>query len=272
MKEEGMMKRLLLMVALVAVAACGGADSDADTALADSLSRDLELAPVDTLAELGDLPPETPAAQPAPTTAPPPTRTTPEPTPAPPPTPTRDPAPAPSGSGPTLSAGTIVNATAIDTLTSRHHKPGHVFVARTSEDLKDNRGRIVVPAGAEISFTVTDIAPSENKGDTAGVLILEPTQLMVDGRAYTITGNVDYVEKYLKGRGVQAGDVAKVGAGAAIGAIAGRIIGGKKGTVIGGAVGAAAGTARAVETVDRDVVIPPGGGITMTLTQDVVLN
>jgi hypothetical protein len=178
----------------------------------------------------------------------------------------------PSRSGPTLAAGTTINATAIDTLTSRHHKPGYVFVTRTSEDLRDSRGRIVVSAGAEISFTVKDIAPSENKGDTAGVLVLEPTQLMVDGRAYTIAGNVDYVEKYLKGRGVQAGDVAKVGAGAAIGAIAGRIIGGKKGTIIGGAVGAAAGTARAVETVDRDVVIPPGGGITMTLTQDVVLN
>ena len=264
-----MMKRLLLMVAMVAVAACGRADSDGETALADSLSRDLELAPVDTMAELADVPTETPATQPAP--APAPTRAAPRPTPTTPP-PTRDPAPAPSRSGPTLSAGTIVNATAIDTLTSRHHKPGHVFVARTSEDLKDSRGRIVVPAGAEISFMVKDIAPSENKGDTAGVLILEPTQLMVDGRAYTISGNVNYVEKYLKGRGVQAGDVAKVGAGAAIGAIAGRIIGGKKGTVIGGAVGAAAGTARAVETVDRDVVIPPGGGITMTLTQDVVLN
>lgn len=263
-----MMKRLLLMVALVAVVGCGRADSDAETALADSLSRDLELAPVDTMAELADLPTETPAAQPAPTPAPPPRTAAPRPT----PTPTRDPAPTPSRSGPTLSAGTIINATAVDTLTSRHHKPGYVFVARTSEDLKDNRGRIVVPAGAEISFTVMDIAPSENKGDTAGVLVLEPTQLMVDGRAYTVTGNVDYVEKYLKGRGVQAGDVAKVGAGAAIGAIAGRIIGGKKGTVIGGAVGAAVGTQRAIETVDRDVVIPPGGGITMTLTQDVVLN
>ena len=95
---------------------------------------------------------------------------------------------------------------------------------------------------------------------------------MGDGRAYTIPGSVDYVEKHRKGRGVQAGDVAKVGAGAAIGAIAGRIIGGKKGTVIGGAVGAAAGTARAIETVDRDVVVPPGAGITMTLSEDVVLN
>lgn len=265
------MKRMLLMVAVLAVAACGGADKNDETALADSLSRDLELAPVDTSAQLADVPAQNPAAQPAPVTqpkAPPPrTTTTPAPTPAP-----AAPAPAPSRSGPMLSAGTIINATAVDTLTSRTHKPGYVFVARTSSDLKDDRGRIVVPAGAEISFTVRAIAPSENKGDTAGVLVLEPTELLVDGRAYAVHGSVDYVEKYLKGRGVQAGDVAKVGAGAAIGAVAGRIIGGKKGTIIGGAVGAAAGTARAVETADRDVVVPPGAVITMTLNRDVTLN
>ncbi len=265
-----MMKRMLLMVAVLAVAACGQTDKNADTALADSLSRDLELAPVDTSAQLADVPTQTPAAEPAPptkpkTTAPRTTTTTPAPTPAPA-------TPTPSRSAPTLSAGTVINATAIDTLTSRTHKVGYVFVARTSDDLKDDRGRIVVPAGAEISFTVRAIAPSENKGDTAGVLVLEPTQLMVDGRAYTVHGSVDYVEKYLKGRGVQAGDVAKVGAGAAIGAVAGRIIGGKKGTVIGGAVGAAAGTARAVETADRDVVVPPGAVITMTLNNNVTLN
>ncbi|HSM17187.1 MAG TPA: hypothetical protein VK845_09385 [Gemmatimonadales bacterium] len=257
-----MMKRMLLMAALIAVAACGRADKDSDMALADSLSRDLELAPVDTTAQLADVPTETPAAQPA--AAPKRKAVTPTPTAAPPPAPTR--------SAATIPAGAVVNATAIDTLTSRTHKPGYVFVARTSNDLKDERGRIVVPAGAEISFTVKAIAPSENKGDTAGVLVLEPTQLMVDGRAYTVRGSVDYVEKYLKGRGVQAGDVAKVGAGTAIGAVAGRIIGGKKGTVIGGAVGAAAGTARALETYDRDVVVPPGAAITVTLSSDVVLN
>ncbi len=263
-----MMKRMLLMVALIAVAACGRADKDSDMALADSLSRDLELAPVDTTAQLADVPTETPAAQPAPA----PKRKAVTPTPSPTPPPAREPAPAPTRSAATIPAGAVVNATAIDTLTSRTHKPGYVFVARTSNDLKDERGRIVVPAGAEISFTVKAIAPSENKGDSAGVLVLEPTQLMFDGRAYTVHGSVDYVEKYLKGRGVQAGDVVKVGAGTAIGAVAGRIIGGKKGTVIGGAVGAAAGTARALETYDRDVVVPPGAAITVTLTSDVVVN
>lgn len=263
-----MMKRLLLMVTLVAVAACGRAGSD-ETALADSLSRDLELAPVDTLAPLNDAAPEAPTPpQAAPAPKPRPAAPRPQPA-APAPAPTPAPAPA---SAPTLPASTVINATARDSLTSRRHKPGHTFVTTITDDLRDSRGRIVVPAGAELSFTVKEIAPSENKGDSLGVLVLQPSQMMVDGRVYAVSGTVDYVEVYLKGRGVTAGDAAKVGAGAAIGAIAGRVIGGKKGTIIGGVVGGAAGTAHAVETADRDVVVPPGAKIQVTLTQDVVLN
>ena len=64
------------------------------------------------------------------------------------------------------------------------------------------------------------------------------------------------LDRHLKDRPTNAGDVAKVGAGAAAGAIVGRVIGGNtKGAVIGGVIGGAVGTQRAVETQDRDVVV-----------------
>ncbi|HXE58783.1 MAG TPA: hypothetical protein VNK43_12340, partial [Gemmatimonadales bacterium] len=61
-----MAKRILTALALVAAAACGGGDrAREDTALADSLERDLELAPGDTGAALDDRPIErTEAARP----------------------------------------------------------------------------------------------------------------------------------------------------------------------------------------------------------------
>ena len=63
-----------------------------------------------------------------------------------------------------------------------------------------------------------------------------------------------------------AGDVAKVGAGTAIGAMAGRVIGGNtKGAVIGGIIGGAVGTQRAIETQDRDVVVPASSRVEITL-------
>ena len=48
----------------------------------------------------------------------------------------------------------------------------------------------------------------------------------------------------------------------------GRVIGGStKGAIIGGIIGGAVGAQRAVETKDRDVVLPQGSGLTLTLDQ-----
>jgi hypothetical protein len=44
------------------------------------------------------------------------------------------------------------------------------------------------------------------------------------------------------------------------------VIGKGKGTVIGGVIGAAAGTAVAINSADRDVVVPVGAKITLKLT------
>jgi hypothetical protein len=46
------------------------------------------------------------------------------------------------------------------------------------------------------------------------------------------------------------------------------VIGGStKGAIIGGIIGGAVGTQRAVETKDRDVVVPQGTAITLTLNE-----
>jgi len=113
---------------------------------------------------------------------------------------------------------------------------------------------------------VTALAPAENKSSKDGKLDFAVNTVTVNGRVYALDAEVDPVEHVLKGRGVTGGDVAKVGAGTAIGAIGGRLIGGNtKGAVIGGLVGAGAGTAVAVQTADRDVVVRPGTAVRITL-------
>ncbi len=72
----------------------------------------------------------------------------------------------------------------------------------------------------------------------------------------------------LEGRKTGAGDIAKVGVGTGAGAVVGRVIGGStKGAIIGGIIGGAIGAQRAVETKDRDVVLPQGTAVTLTLDQ-----
>jgi uncharacterized membrane protein len=88
----------------------------------------------------------------------------------------------------------------------------------------------------------------------------------IAGKSYPIAASAEALDRHLKDRPTNAGDVAKVGAGAAAGAIVGRVVGGNtKGAVIGGIIGGAVGTQRAVETQDRDVVVPAGSRVQLTL-------
>jgi hypothetical protein len=257
-------RTLLVTLALGALAACGG-DKKENVAAADSLSRDLQLAPVDSTAPLSDQPAAAPAPEPtppAPKPAPPKPR--PKPTPAPAtPTPAAKPA-APAS----LASGTVISATMNDSISSRRNKAGETVTAKTIADIKDASGRTVIPAGSTIKMTITAIKESENKSDKTGTLTLSVADITVNGKTYGLSASIDSVSRSLKGRGTNEGDIAKVGAGTAIGAVVGRVIGGStKGAVIGGVIGGAVGTQRAVETKDRDVVVPAGSRIIFTLTQ-----
>lgn len=270
-----MSRMVLATLTLAALAACGRGDRS-DVASADSLNRDLQLAPVDTSATLNDRPstdtataaaPSTPT--PAPTSTPAP-KPKPKPKPAPAataPAPAAQPAPAPAAPA-SLSAGTALALTTDAEIHSRKNKVGDEVTATVGKDVKDASGRTVIPAGSKVTLQVTAIAPSDSKSDTTGTLTLKPVSVMVNGQSQPITASISGVHTQLVGRGVDATDAAKVGAGTAVGAVVGRVLGGSsKGAVIGGVIGGAVGTQRAVQTKDRDVVLPAGTGITVTLDQ-----
>lgn len=265
---------MIVLAASILVGACAGKDNQ-QAAAADSLGRDLELAPVDSSVALNDQP-----TTQAPTTTPgtsqntgttSPRPSTPRPSNPMPgnPAPSNPPAPQqPAATGPlTLASGTTMRATMNDSITSRINKNRDTVTATVSADVLDANGRVVVPAGSMAKFYVNQIAPAENKSATDGILVLRLASITVRGTEYRLTGRVSSVEHSLKGRGVTAGDVAKVGGGAAAGAVAGRVVGGKKGTVIGGIVGAAVGTGVAVETADRDIFVAVGAPIVWNITQ-----
>ena len=92
--------------------------------------------------------------------------------------------------------------------------------------------------------------------------------IAINGTSQPLPASISGVKTTLQGRKTSGGDIAKVGAGTAAGAIIGRVIGGStKGAVIGGIIGGAVGTQRAVETKDRDVVLPAGTQVTLTLDE-----
>lgn len=248
----------LAILGIIAVAACGRDRSD--QAMADSLSRDLQMSPADSSAALNDRPTNPPPTTSTPSTPRPttPRQTTPS-TPAPP-------------AGRSLAAGTTINANTTTQISSRTNKAGETLMATVASDISDSRGRVVIPAGSVVRLTVSQIEPAENKGQADGKIVLMPATIEVGGKSYTLNASIESVEHRLEGRGVTAGDAAKVGAGAAAGAIAGRVLSGnKKGAIIGGVVGAAVGTGVAMETADRDVVVPAGARIVLKLTEALTL-
>ncbi len=267
-----MSRTMIAALTLVAIAACGRGDRE-QAATADSLNRDLQLAPVDTTAELNDRPTaSTSTPAPAPRTPAKPIRPTTS-SPSSPPTASKPATPAPAPSTPTasaasLAAGTSMTAATTAEIRSNKNKVGDTVMAKIANDVKDNSGRVVIPAGSEVALKVTAIKESENKSDTTGTLTLQPTSVTINGESYPIAARIEHVGSKLEGRKTSAGDIAKVGGGAAAGAILGRVIGGSaKGAIIGGVIGGAVGTQRAVETKDRDVVVPAGTSVTLVLDE-----
>jgi len=268
-----MSRTMIAVLTLAALSACGRSDRR-DMATADSLNRDLQLAPVDSTAELNDTAASTPAPV-APAPAAKPSRPAATPRPASPrvstPSPSKPSAPAPSAAPAaraSLAAGTSLTATTTAEIRSNKNKVGDTVTATIENDVKDSGGRVVIPAGSAVVLEVTAIKESENKSDKTGTLTLKPTSVSINGQSYPVTASIQHVDTRLEGRKTSAGDVAKPAAGAAVGAVVGRVLGGStKGAVIGGVIGGAVGAQRAVETKDRDVVLPTGTAVTLVLDQ-----
>jgi hypothetical protein len=290
-----MSRTMLAALALTAVAACGRGDKR-DVASADSLNRDLQLAPVDSSAAVnasGDTAradttsaAATPAPEPAapaakPKAKPKPPVAAPKPAPGPAPAANRvepipgHPAPGPetasAAAAKELPAGTSFSASTDAEIRSQKNKVGDEITATVGADVKDASGRVVIPAGSLVTLKVTAIKESERKSDTTGTLTLDATAVSINGKSQPISASISNVKTQLQGRKTNAGDIAKVGAGTAVGAVVGRVLGGStKGAVIGGVIGGAVGTQRAVETKDRDVVVPQGTVVTLTLDDKLI--
>ncbi len=152
-----------------------------------------------------------------------------------------------------------------DTISSRTAKPGDRFSATVPWDVEDGSGHVAIPAGSAVHGTVVDVKSSPRPG-VPGTLTLAISSVNVRGNDYPIDASIDSIGVERQGRGVTGSDAAKVGVGAAAGAIVGQIIGkNPRGPIIGAAAGAAAGAGYAVATKDSDVRVPAGTHIIVTL-------
>jgi hypothetical protein len=254
------MKTLAAALATVALLACARGDQ-ANKPGADSTARNLTIAQPESGMALRDVPSNTAATT---TPSAPPVRT---PTKTPVQVTKKAPPPPPAPVVYTAASGSFLDMAVADTISSRSAKPGQEFTASVVDDVRDAAGHVVIPAGSTVHGTIDAVKPAPNP-NTPGTLTVSVSSVTIRGTSYPLAAHIDSLETVRKGRGVTTGDAAKVGGGAAAGAILGRILGGNaKGTIIGGIVGGAAGAAVAVGTKTADIVLPKGAHINATLTQ-----
>jgi hypothetical protein len=235
----------LVFLALALLAGCGGDKGGA--AATDNPNRDLQRPAVDASSPLNDRDKGS-ATKPGSKVA-------------------GKPVPPAKAAARTLSSGTAIAAKFDAGISSRTHKAGQKLTGTVASDVKDKNGHVVIPAGSKVYLTISAIHESERKSDKTGKLVLTPNKIVIAGRSYPLSGSAIALDRTLKDRKTNAGDLAKVGVGAGAGALLGTAVSGgsTKGAVIGGAVGAAVGTQRAIETQDRDVVVPGGSRLKVTL-------
>ena len=125
-------------------------------------------------------------------------------------------------------------------------------------------GVAVLPAGAVVNGEVVDVdRPGRVQGRAR--LGLRFTSVTVDGRREELRTNpVTFEGEQTKGE-----DATKIGAGAGIGAIIGGIVGGGDGAAKGAAIGGAAGTGAVLATRGKDVTLPSGSDVNVTLASAV---
>jgi hypothetical protein len=237
----------LVLLTLAILAGCGG--DKGKSSLIDESDRDLQRPGVDASAPLNDQGSK-PATKASSKAAPKPVAKA-----------------VAKATSATLSSGTAISAKFDGGISSRTHKAGQKLTGTVSSDVKDKSGRVVIPKGSKVYLTIAAIHESENKSDKTGKLVLTPTLVSISGRTYPLKGSATALDRTLKDRKTNAGDLAKVGVGAGAGALLGTAVSGgsTKGAVIGGVAGAAVGTQRAIETQDRDVVVPAGSRLKVTL-------
>ncbi len=163
-----------------------------------------------------------------------------------------------------LAAQTRLEVEFLTTVSSASNHAGDSFLTRVTQDLHAAGGRLVVPAGTELTGVVTEAVPLKRVGGQARLGLAFGELHLPWGKSAEIDASF-----YDAGRNESRRDKKIIGGAAAGGAVLGAIIddGDAEGTILGAIIGAAAGTAAAANKRRDEVEIPGGTVVTLQLDQ-----
>jgi hypothetical protein len=163
------------------------------------------------------------------------------------PPPASEPYPVHSQNPNEIGVGTEFDVRLQNPLSSRTANVEDRFDATTMVDLRDERGRVLIPAGSVMRGVVSSVHPA-TRTERKGSMTVAFDRVTVNGRAYPIRATVSQA---IESEGI-AGEKEKIGIGAGAGAILGAILGGAKGALAGILIGGG-GTIAATEGKDVEL-------------------
>jgi hypothetical protein len=165
-----------------------------------------------------------------------------------------------------VSADSVIGLQNDTRVTSETARVEDRVEARVTRDVRVG-DRVAIPAGARALGNVTVVEKGGKFKERARLGVRFHTLVLADGTRIPISTETIYRD----GESPSNGSAAKVGGGAAVGAIIGAIIGGAKGAAIGGTAGAGAGTAAVVAGDRSAAVLQPGAPITVRILSPITM-
>lgn len=159
-------------------------------------------------------------------------------------------APAQKSKRVTVAAGTRILVRMVDSVDSSKQKAGYRFTATLEANLQAYD--VTVARKGTTLYGVLARASSSGKFKGSSELVLELTDIVINGTAYPLLTSTYEV----KGKGEGGNTTKKVLGGAGLGALIGGIAGGGTGAGIGALAGAATGTAVAATKKGEQVSVP----------------
>ena len=165
----------------------------------------------------------------------------------------------------TVPSGTVLRVKLLSGIASDENKVEDAVRAEVRQPVVV-KGQTVIPEGAELSGTITDV---ERSGRVKGLarIAYRFTSLSYGGRRYAIrTAPIVHQAAATKGD-----DAKKIAIGAGAGAAVGALLGGGSGAAKGAAIGGAGGTGAVLATRGKEVRIGSGAAETVRLAAPVTV-
>jgi hypothetical protein len=178
------------------------------------------------------------------------------------------PAPTPVATGPrdyVIPAGTSLSVQLPAEISTKTAKVGQRLTGNLTNDIVVD-GKVVAKAGAPVQGSITEVISGSKTIGGKPTLGLSFDSITSNGGDRPISARITQVAD----KSDKAGDTAKIAGGAVAGGVIGHQIDSDKGKVIGALIGAAAGTAAAKKT-GKEVVLPAGTVVGMTLESPVTV-